>query len=53
MKYSDRMLPFILQKFEQNNEKNRIASMTVLKHLINSWNGNSKARATAYSLYAR
>lgn len=30
------MLPFLLQKFEQNNEKNRIASLTILKHLINS-----------------
>jgi maestro heat-like repeat-containing protein family member 1 len=30
------MLPFFLQKFEQNNEKIRIASLTILKHLINS-----------------
>lgn len=35
-RYSDRMLPFLLQKFEQNNEKIRIASLTVLRHLINS-----------------
>ncbi len=34
--YSDKLVPFLLQKFEQNNEKNRIASLTVLKHLINS-----------------
>ncbi len=30
------MLPFLLQKFEQNNEKTRICSLTILKHLINS-----------------
>lgn len=36
------MLPFLLQKFEQNNEKNRIASLTVIKHLINS-SGNQMA----------
>ena len=36
IKYSDRMLPFLFQKFEQNNEKNRISSLTILKHLINS-----------------
>jgi hypothetical protein len=30
------MLPFLLQKFEQGNEKPRIASLTILKHLINS-----------------
>ena len=30
------MLPFLLQKFEQNNEKIRICSLTILKHLINS-----------------
>jgi hypothetical protein len=30
------MLPFLFQKFEQNNEKNRISSLTILKHLINS-----------------
>lgn len=35
-RYSDRILPFLLQKFEQNNEKNRIASLTVIRHLINS-----------------
>ncbi len=34
--YSDKIVPFLIQKFEQNNEKNRIASLTVLKHLINS-----------------
>lgn len=34
--YSDKLVPFMIQKFEQNNEKNRIASLTVLKHLINS-----------------
>ncbi|CAF0812872.1 unnamed protein product [Brachionus calyciflorus] len=35
-RYSDRMIPFLLQKFEQNNEKNRIASLTILRHIINS-----------------
>lgn len=35
-RYSDRVLPFLLQKFDQTHEKNRIASLTVLKHLINS-----------------
>ena len=36
LRYSDRMLPFLVQKFEQNNEKIRICSLTILKHLINS-----------------
>lgn len=36
LRYCDRLLPFILQKFEQNNEKMRIASLNIIKHLINS-----------------
>ena len=35
-RYSDKIVPFLLQKYEQNNEKIRIGSLTVLKHLINS-----------------
>lgn len=30
------MIPFLLQKLEQNNEKNRIGSLTILRHIINS-----------------
>jgi len=37
-RFSDRMLPLLLQKFEQNNEKNRIGALIILKHLVNSCN---------------
>ena len=36
IRYSDKLVPFCLQKFEQTNEKTRVASLTILKHLINS-----------------
>ena len=36
IRYSDRVLPFLLQKFEQNNERMRIGTLIVLKHIINS-----------------
>ena len=35
IRYSDRILPFLLQKLEQNNEMNRVSSLIILKHLIN------------------
>lgn len=35
-RYSDKIVPFLVQKFEQKDEKMRISSLTVLKHLINS-----------------
>jgi maestro heat-like repeat-containing protein family member 1 len=35
-RFSERILPFFLQKFEQKNEKFTIASLTALKHIINS-----------------
>lgn len=30
------MVPFLVQKFEQKDEKTRTSSLIVLKHLINS-----------------
>ncbi|CAN0069578.1 unnamed protein product [Lampetra fluviatilis] len=32
----DRLLAYLLQKLEQNNERNRIGTLIILKHLINS-----------------
>ncbi|KAJ7383167.1 Mroh1p [Desmophyllum pertusum] len=34
--FSDRVIAFLLQKLETNNEKTRIASLAIIKHLINS-----------------
>jgi len=34
--FSDRVIAFLLQKLEMNNEKTRIASLAIIKHLINS-----------------
>ena len=34
--FSDRVITFLLQKLEMNNEKTRIASLAIIKHLINS-----------------
>lgn len=39
-RYSDKLVPFLLQKLEQNNEKPRSAALTVLQHLINSQKEN-------------
>lgn len=36
VRYSDKIVPFLIQKYELNNERVRIASLTILKHLINS-----------------
>lgn len=36
VRFSERILPFLLQKFEQNNERMRIGTLIVLKHIINS-----------------
>ncbi|XP_067055526.1 maestro heat-like repeat-containing protein family member 1 [Acropora muricata] len=34
--FSDRVVAFLLQKLETNNDKARIASLSIIKHLINS-----------------
>lgn len=34
--FPDRLMVFVLQRLENNNEKNRIGSLAVLRHLINS-----------------
>lgn len=34
--FSNRVIDFLLQKLEMNNEKPRIASLAIIKHLINS-----------------
>ena len=34
--FSDRVIAFLLQKLEASNEKTRIASLSIIKHLINS-----------------
>lgn len=34
--FPDRMLVFVLQKLENSNERNRVGSLAVLRHLINS-----------------
>ncbi|TSK34778.1 Maestro heat-like repeat-containing protein family member 1 [Bagarius yarrelli] len=34
--FPDRLIVFVLQRLENNNEKNRIGSLAVLRHLINS-----------------
>ncbi len=39
IRFCDKILPFLLQKMEQNNEKLRIGSLTVIRHLINSSKG--------------
>ncbi len=36
VQYSDKLVPFLIQTFEKKDEKTRIASLTVLKHMINS-----------------
>jgi maestro heat-like repeat-containing protein family member 1 len=36
IRFCDRLLPFLMQKLEQNNPQLRMASLTVIKHLINS-----------------
>ncbi|XP_018618550.2 maestro heat-like repeat-containing protein family member 1 isoform X3 [Scleropages formosus] len=34
--FPDRLIVFVLQKLENNNERNRMGSLAVLRHLINS-----------------
>ncbi|XP_027005039.2 maestro heat-like repeat-containing protein family member 1 isoform X2 [Tachysurus fulvidraco] len=34
--FPDRLMVFVLQRLENNNERNRISSLAVLRHLINS-----------------
>ncbi|XP_061112015.1 maestro heat-like repeat-containing protein family member 1 [Conger conger] len=34
--FSERVIPFVLQKLEISNERNRLGSLAVLKHLINT-----------------
>ncbi|XP_048450050.1 maestro heat-like repeat-containing protein family member 1 [Rhincodon typus] len=34
--YTDRLMAFLLQKLEVHNERTRIGTLTVIKHLINS-----------------
>lgn len=34
--FSDRVIAFLLQKLEMSNEKTRIASLAIIKHLVNS-----------------
>lgn len=36
VRFCDKILPFLLQKFEQNNDKLRVGSLTVIRHIINS-----------------
>ena len=35
-RYSDKLVPFLVQKFEQKDEKIRISALIVMKHMINS-----------------